>query len=164
LLVGPNDGRAVPRAARSALVAVLSDWDEFRRAYELLPSRAGFDMAEADSTPGARRVAYIATPSSTHVDYVPALAAYDAMLVEEPLADRAAALAPLLPLLEGGVDIRPVDHKLWKASALETGDRFRADSALLGAVRHIEGRFFEPNGFSHGRGRKTVSSISSITW
>lgn len=96
----------------------------------------------------------VATPTQYHVHYALQLAGRCRVAIEKPLATSSGEAKRLLPFAREGSEVYPIDHKLFNAPMLSFVDRCRRDPSLLRCVRHVEGRFFETSGFSHGRAQE----------
>lgn len=92
----------------------------------------------------------IATPSPYHVQYAIQLAGFGRVAIEKPLAADSYQAKRLRPFAKG-LEIYPIDHKLFNASPLALIDKIRQDRSALAEVSRIEGTFFERDGFASGR-------------
>jgi len=114
-------------------------------------SRLPSGSLEAEGFFSPKTLWIVATPSVSHVHYALQLAGVSRVAIEKPLDATAAQARLLRPYASRGFEVYPIDHKLFNASALAFVDACRRNRRILASVRHIEGRFLEKAGFSHGR-------------
>ena len=93
----------------------------------------------------------VATSPEWHVPYALQLAETGARVaIVKPVTLEFQAVRPLLE--HANRELYALDHKVFNEEVLRLLERFRTNPEQRAAVRHVEGRFLEPDGFPTGRG------------
>lgn len=107
----------------------------------------------------------IATPSESHVWQVFQLLSADCrgrIAVEKPLTVNHRAARMLMSFAASSANIYQIDHKVFNSSVLAFLDLVREDTSILADIRHIDGVFYESDGFAMGRSQE--DGISDIQY